>query len=124
MHLGIRELITGLFILCCAIVCGGWVVRWVLQWAGISVDLKAGEALARRGMIIGYLERFIIVFAVAGGHYDALGFLVAAKGLIRSKELEEHERAEYFLVGTLASCAVGLVGGILVRVFVPGLAKI
>ena len=38
-----------------------------------------------------------------------MGFIIAAKGPIRSKDLESRDFAEYFLVGTLASTAVALV---------------
>jgi hypothetical protein len=50
-----------------------------------------------RGRLIGNLERLLLMIVVAAGSYAALGFLVAAKGLVRSKELEEREFAEYFL---------------------------
>ncbi len=49
------------------------------------------------------------------GSYAALGFLLAAKGLIRIKELENRDFAEYFLIGTLSSVAVALVLGLLVQ---------
>jgi len=52
---------------------------------------------------------------VAEASYDAIAFLIAAKGLIRSKNLENREWAEYFLLGTLASIAVSLVGGFSIR---------
>ena len=52
---------------------------------------------------------------IAEGSYPAIAFLIAAKGLIRSKELENRDFAEYFLVGTLASIAVALAAGIVIR---------
>src|SRR5882762_380974 len=53
-----------------------------------------------RGRLIGNLERLVLTLVVVAGSYAALGFLVAAKGLIRSEELQEREFAEYFLVGS------------------------
>ena len=52
---------------------------------------------------------------VAEASYDAIAFLMAAKGFIRSKDLENREWAEYFLLGTLASIAVSLVKGFAIR---------
>jgi hypothetical protein len=68
-----------------------------------------------RGRLIGNLERLILAVVVAAGSYAALGFLVAAKGLIRSRELQERDFAEYFLVGSLASVFVALCAGLIIR---------
>jgi len=68
-----------------------------------------------RGRLIGNLERLLLTLVVAGGSYAALGFLVAAKGLIRSEELQERNFAEYFLVGTLCSVLVALCAGLVMR---------
>jgi hypothetical protein len=56
-----------------------------------------------RGRLIGNLERILLTIVVAAGSYAALGFLVAAKGLIRSEEFEKRDFTEYFLIGSLTS---------------------
>jgi len=68
-----------------------------------------------RGRLIGNLERLILTIVVAAGSYAALGFLVAAKGLIRSEDLQDRDFAEYFLVGTPSSVLVALCSGVLIR---------
>jgi hypothetical protein len=68
-----------------------------------------------RGRLIGNLERLLLTLVVIAGSYAALGFLVAAKGLIRSEELQEREFAEYFLVGSLCSVLVALCAGLVIR---------
>ncbi|HTS04596.1 MAG TPA: hypothetical protein VMP68_03365, partial [Candidatus Eisenbacteria bacterium] len=68
-----------------------------------------------RGRWIGNLERLLLLAIVAEGSYAALAFLMAAKGLIRSRDLENRDWAEYFLLGTLASIVVSLAGGLLIR---------
>ena len=68
-----------------------------------------------RGRLIGNLERLVLTLVVVAGSYAALGFLVAAKGLIRSEELQEREFAEYFLVGSLCSVLVALCSGLIIR---------
>ncbi len=69
-----------------------------------------------RGRLIGNLERLILTIVVAAGSYAALAFLVAAKGLIRSEELQKRDFAEYFLVGSLSSALVALCAGIAIRI--------
>jgi hypothetical protein len=71
-----------------------------------------------RGRVVGIIERIIMTVVVAVGAYSALMFLIGAKGLIRSKELEKHEFAEYFLIGTLASAATAILCGLLIRALV------
>jgi hypothetical protein len=74
-----------------------------------------------RGRLIGYLERLLITAFIIAGQYAALGFLVAAKGLVRSKELEKHSFAEYFLVGTLTSLTIACFVGLALKAVVSAL---
>lgn len=53
--------------------------------------------------MIGALERLMTFFFVMNGAYGALGFLIAAKGMTRFKQLDDREFAEYFLIGTFLS---------------------
>lgn len=90
-------------------------VRAVLANAAVTVPDAPNT---RHGRLIGNMERLLLAGLVGIGAYQALGFLIAAKGLIRSKELEEHKFAEYFLIGTLASTAPAIaVGWLLMQVF-------
>jgi hypothetical protein len=76
-----------------------------------SVDLREYS----RGRLIGNLERILLVVVVAAGSYESLAFLAAAKGFIRSKNLENRDWAEYFLVGSLTSVLVSVAVGLFVR---------
>ncbi len=102
---------------------GTYVVRGILDKVGTLPPLD-GSAERRdaefeidikeynRGRLIGNIERVLLVVMAAVHSYEALGFLIAAKGLIRSRELENRSWAEYFLVGTLASTLVALLVGL------------
>ena len=73
--------------------------------------VDAGDLL----LPIGYLERLIIVTLVIYGDFSAIGFLVAAKSLLRFGELsgrKDKTQTEYVLIGTLLSFALGMVIGI------------
>jgi hypothetical protein len=110
--------------------CGTYIVRGVLDRANAfprkpsqGEDASADETVNvtefNRGRSIGNIERLLMVMVIALGSYEALGFLVAAKGLIRAPEFEDRDFAEYFILGSLTSAGVALVVGTLLRVGVP-----
>jgi hypothetical protein len=73
------------------------------------------QARIGMGRKLGCLERILMLLFVVGGQYEALGLILAAKGLIRSKEFEDRDFTEYFLLGSLASVLVAVVTGELLR---------
>ena len=98
---------------------GTHIVRGLLAKVG-AFPTKAAEGEIdlkeyNRGRVIGVIERLIMTGLVAVSAYSALMFLMGAKGLMRSKQFENHEFAEYFLIGTLASAAVAIVFGLLLQ---------
>jgi hypothetical protein len=70
-----------------------------------------------RGRAIGNIERVLLLIFISHNNYEALGFLLAAKGLIRSKEFEDRDRAEYILIGSLASALVAVLVSLLIQHF-------
>lgn len=66
------------------------------------------------GRIIGILERILIFFFVIIGQFAAVGFVIAAKGVVRYKELEDRNFAEYVLIGTLLSSLLSMFTGFIV----------
>jgi len=103
-------------------VCGRGVtlVRAVLDVPSLDNDRTAGAIEIARGRAIGALERAIGLSLVLLGEYGALGLIVAAKSLARFKALEDREFAEYFLIGTLTSLLLALLGGVAVRLVLNG----
>lgn len=68
------------------------------------------------GRIIGILERWLIYLVILGsGGYEAIAFILAAKGLIRFKNLDDQNFAEYVLIGTLTSVLIASVTGAWVK---------
>jgi hypothetical protein len=53
-------------------------------------------------------------------NYNAIGFIIAAKGIARFKQMEQRHFAEYVLVGTLASTLAAIGMATLVK-HLPGL---
>ena len=89
------------------------------QTSTVRIDTKEYG----RGRLIGNLERLLLIVIVVAGSYPSLGFLAAAKGLIRSKDLENRDWAEYFLVGSLTSVLVAIAAGLLIQRLLALLAE-
>jgi len=63
---------------------------------------------------IGIMERILIVIFVVTNHFEAIGFLVAAKSVFRFSDTQKdgNQKAEYFLLGTLVSFSLAIIVGI------------
>ena len=63
------------------------------------------------GRVIGYLERALIYLFIMANQPSGIGFLIAAKSILRFGELTEPTKrmqAEYIIIGTLASFLFGI----------------
>jgi hypothetical protein len=98
---------------------GTYIVRGILEkTGGIPPPAILSSEGYTHGRVIGQVERAIVFLIVIAGNLQALAFFFAAKGLIRSRELEDRTRVDYLLLGSLASFLVALAGGLLAqRVF-------
>jgi len=87
-----------------------------VEEAAASAD-AARDGLYRGGALIGNLERFLILLLILQDQWEAIGLVVAAKSIARFEMVRE--RAEYFLVGTLASVSIALLLGLACRAVFP-----
>lgn len=67
------------------------------------------------GKKIGIFERIIILTFVLLGQYDAIGFLITGKSIIRFADKNSDLRSEYVLVGTMLSYALAIITGVLIN---------
>ena len=83
--------------------------KWQVE-AGMN---SAG--LDKAGMWIGRCERVLVLTFIITNQYTALGFLMAAKSILRfgDKEEREQKKTEYILVGTLISFACAAIIGVI-----------
>lgn len=70
---------------------------------GLKPSEKGNESLNDAGKYIGILERLIIFVSILAGRYEIIGFLIAAKSIIRHQDKNNKAFAEYFLIGTFTS---------------------
>lgn len=71
------------------------------------------ESLYRAGRFIGNIERLLTLCLVYEGQYEAIGFLIASKSIIRTREHKAD--TEYILIGTLLSFGIAIICGILTK---------
>jgi hypothetical protein len=80
-----------------------------------SANMNAG-GLDKAGIWIGRCERVLVLTFIITGQYTALGFLMAAKSILRFTDKDEmtQKKTEYVLVGTLMSFASAAIVGVII----------
>jgi hypothetical protein len=95
---------------------GGYVVRFLtkpLLKTDLHISGETTNEMQNAGMYIGWLERFIVLTALLLQSPATVGLILTAKSIARYPELKSVRFAEYFLIGTLLSVCIGILGGIL-----------
>jgi len=86
------------------------IAKWIPSQS--STTNISTTSLQDAGKFIGIIERLLIYLFVCTGHFEAVGFLLAAKSIFRFGDLKEaHDikLTEYVLIGTLLSFGVALI---------------
>lgn len=71
------------------------------------------DELPNAGKLIGNVERMLTLLFILTGHFEAVGFLLAAKSILRFGD-KDTLRSEYVLIGTLLSFGSAIVTGLLI----------
>jgi hypothetical protein len=71
------------------------------------------EEIKNAGALIGNLERILAIIFVIIGQYESIGFIVAAKSLLRFKDTDT-AKTEYVLAGTFLSFGIAIICGLLI----------
>jgi hypothetical protein len=91
----------------------------ISRWTPETTDDNTGS-LENAGNYIGILERLFVFTFVVLGHWDSIGFLLAAKSVFRFgdlKESKDRKLTEYVLIGTLFSFGIAVLTGITYNYF-------
>lgn len=96
------------------VVLGGGILA---QKVTASFRLPTRPGLKNAGRFIGVLERAMILTFLLVDSMEAIGLLLTAKALARYPEFKDGRQhfADYFLVGTLTSVSVAMLGGFAIR---------
>ena len=91
-------------------------IQNIFKEAKITVPANGEEnqSLPNAGHVIGDVERMLTLVFVMLGQYEAIGFLLAAKSLLRFRETDT-VKSEYVLVGTLLSFGIAILVGVIVK---------
>lgn len=83
--------------------------RWVLP------EDKEEDSLPKAGKYIGMLERLLVFIFIVFQHWPAIGWLIAAKSILRFSDLsraKDRKLTEYVLIGTLLSFGLAIFTGL------------
>lgn len=105
---------------------GGYAVGALMR--DMAADIPKG--LPRGGLMIGRLERLMILMMILMGQPAGIGFLITAKSILRFGEVTGHQDdattrliSEYVIIGTLASFAWALVTATATAALIEQLAR-
>jgi hypothetical protein len=87
-------------------------------WNPESQNSHQDNSLANAGNYIGILERLFVVCFILTGHFEAIGFLLAAKSIFRFgdlKEAKDRKLTEYVMIGTLISFGIAILIGLIMQ---------
>ena len=73
------------------------------------------NSLESAGKYIGMLERIFVLVFILTGHWEGIGFLIAAKSIFRFGDIKEStglKLTEYFMIGTLLSFGMAIFTGL------------
>lgn len=73
------------------------------------------SSLENAGIVIGRLERIIMLTFIFLDEFTAVGFVLALKAAYRFKDTDDHARAEYMLLGTFLSLAITIAVGLVAK---------
>lgn len=83
----------------------------------IEINYKA-TSLDSAGRYIGIFERILVLTFIITNNFAAIGFLIAAKSILRFSDKSEtgaRKQTEYVLIGTLMSFAITILLGLLIK---------
>jgi len=107
---------------------GGYLIRFLTRSlaedARNDPELKRREQLQNAGLYIGWLERFLVVTALLLQSPAMVGLIFTAKSIARYPEFKSERFAEYFLIGTLLSLSIAILGGVVLTKIVLGHARL
>lgn len=94
----------------------GYLIRFALQKLMPNTEKNSnndGNNIENAGRLIGQFERIIILTFVLLQQYEAIGFLITGKSIIRFADRNSELKSEYVLVGTMMSYGLCILIGII-----------
>ena len=94
-------------------------IREIFKVYEIKLDKteKGKTELPNAGKLIGNIERILTLTLIILGQYAAIGFIMAAKSILRFKETQT-QKAEYVLIGTMLSFGIAIMIGVFLKIII------
>lgn len=77
-----------------------------------KIIVSSNNEMPNAGQLIGILERLLTLTFIVVQQYEAVGFLIAAKSILRYRD-DETLKTEYVLIGTMLSFGIAVILGII-----------
>lgn len=81
-----------------------------------EIQVSSDNEMPNAGKVIGVLERILTLTFIIVSQYSAVGFLIAAKSILRYGN-NETLKTEYVLIGTMLSFGIAVIAGIIINFF-------
>lgn len=84
----------------------------------VEADVQLSKvSLSEAGKWIGMFERILVLTFVIFSHFEGIGFLIAAKSVLRFNDIKGQnvrKESEYILIGTLMSFSASIITGLII----------
>ena len=87
-------------------------IKKFMESQGIIHKSKDENDLLKAGRLIGSLERLISFTLILFNQFAAIGFIIAAKSILRFRDTQT-AKTEYLLIGTMLSFGIAILFGII-----------
>lgn len=81
-----------------------------------EIQVSSDNEMPNAGKVIGVLERILTLTFIIVSQYSAVGFLIAAKSILRYRN-DETLKTEYVLIGTMLSFGIAVIAGIIINFY-------
>ncbi|OQX76647.1 MAG: hypothetical protein B6D61_08460 [Bacteroidetes bacterium 4484_249] len=80
-----------------------------------QISFSKDNDLPNAGKLIGITERLLVLTFILLNQFEAVGFLIAAKSILRFKN-DDVQKTEYVLIGTMLSFGIAIALGVIVNI--------
>lgn len=94
------------------------IIKMLISGWTPNTEDKRKDSLQNAGKYIGILERLFVLTFILSNHWQAIGFILAAKSIFRFGDLtasKERKLTEYVMIGTLLSFGMAVLTGLLIQ---------
>jgi len=99
---------------------GGYLIRYLTRSFAIKNTDKNSPQLENAGLYVGWIERFLMITAILMQSPVLVGLILTGKSIARYPEFKHERFAEYFLIGTMLSVSLSVLGGMLLLYLLYG----